>query len=165
MQFKRRRQCFKPCRIYLKLLSIIWMNMKIYIVRFPLSNKKKQQQKLTAAWKQHLKMHLITTMWMFAWAVKFSTPVQSGHIMFIYITLVLYATDSLNSSSFTVLNMKQSVSVRITTWFSVIKQLFSVELANDTIFVLVGKKINLINVVVWFTEIKAWSSTGLFWLS
>ncbi len=33
-----------------------------------------------------------------------------------------------------------SLSVRITTWFSVINQLSSVELADDKIFVLVGKK-------------------------
>ncbi len=80
--------------------------------------------------------------------------------MFIYI--VLYTIDSLNSSSFTVLNMKKnsvSLSVRITTCFSVIKQLSSVELANDKIFLLVGKK--SFKVIVWFT----YNSSGLFWLS
>ncbi len=81
--------------------------------------------------------------------------------MFIYI--VLYTIDSLNSSSFTVLNMKKtesvSLSVRITTCFSVIKQLSSVVLANDKIFLLVGKI--SFKVIVWFT----YNSSGLFWLS
>ncbi len=53
----------------------------------------------------------------------------------------------------------KTLSVRITTWFSVIKQLSSVKLANDKIFLLVGE--NFIKV----TEIKAWSSSALFWLS
>ncbi len=47
-----------------------------------------------------------------------------------------------------------SLSVRITTWFSVIKQLSSVELASDEIFVLVGFFF-LIKAIVWFTKIKA----------
>ncbi len=45
-----------------------------------------------------------------------------------------------------VLNMKktESMSLRITTWFSVIKQLSSVELANYQIFLLVGKSDRLV---------------------
>ncbi len=43
-----------------------------------------------------------------------------------------------------------------------IKQLSSVELANYEIFLLEEKKYFI---KVWFTEIKAWSSSGLFWLS
>ncbi len=40
-------------------------------------------------------MHRITTMWMFAWALQFSTPVKSGH-MFIYIILyAVFPTDRL----------------------------------------------------------------------
>ncbi len=68
--------------------------------------------------------------------------------MFIYI--VLYAIALIQA-----LNMKNqsmSLSVRITTCFSVIKQFSSAEQANDKIFLLVGKKI--FKVIVWFTEIK-----------
>ncbi len=48
--------------------------------------KKKTQQKTdnsVKTLKAAIKMHLITTMWMFAWALQFSTPEKSGHIMFI----------------------------------------------------------------------------------
>ncbi len=58
-------------------------------------------------------------------AVQLRTPVKSGHIMFIY--LVLYAIDSLNPSSFTVLNMKNQSQCRfqleLQLDFFVIKQL------------------------------------------
>ncbi len=40
-----------------------------------------------------------------------------------------------------------SLSVRITTWFSVVEQLSSVELASDKIFLLEGRK-NVIKVIV-----------------
>ncbi len=56
-----------------------------------------------------------------------------------------------------------SISVRITTWFSVIKQLSSVELASDQIFLFVRKKYYFNKVM--FAKIKAWSCSGLFWLS
>ncbi len=46
---------------------------------------------------QQLKMHPITTI---------CTPVKSGHIMFVYLYNVSTLCNSLNSSSFTVLNMK-----------------------------------------------------------
>ncbi len=42
------------------------------------------------------------------------------------------------------------------------KQLSSVEQANDKLFLLVAKKY-FIKVMVWFAEIKAWFSSGLFW--
>ncbi len=61
-------------------------------------------------------------MWMFAWALQFSTPEKSGHIMFIDI-VAYFKQEALFKSV--------SLSVRITTWFSVIKQLSSVELASD----------------------------------
>ncbi len=46
------------------------------------------------------------------------TPVKSDHIMFIYI--VLYAIDSLNSSSFTVLNMKNQNQCRFSKNYNLI---------------------------------------------
>ncbi len=66
-------------------------------------------------------------MWMFAWALQFSTPVKSGHIMFIYIMLALYAIEF--KQLYSIKHEKPesvSLSVRITTCFSVIKQLSSV---------------------------------------
>ncbi len=71
--------------------------------------------------KAAIKMHLITTMWMFAWALQFSAPEKSGHII---INIVAYFKQE-------PLFKSVSLSVRITTWFSVIKQLSSVELTSD----------------------------------
>ncbi len=111
-------------------------------MRFPLSNEiNKNWLQSESSSLHNFLMHPITTMWMFAWALQLSnvTPVKSGY-MFIYV--VLYAIDRLYSSSFTVLKMKNqlvSISVRIATWFSVIKQL-SVELANDKMLFLMGRK-------------------------
>ncbi len=50
-------------------------------------------------------------------------------------------------------NQLVSISVRIATWFSVIKQLSIMELANDKMLFL-WEENNLIKVIVWFTEIK-----------
>ncbi len=67
--------------------------------------------------------------------------------MLIYI--VLYAIDSLNSSSFTVVNRKKQSQCHFQ-----LELLSSVELANNQIFLLEGKN-NFIKLIVWFIEVKA----------
>ncbi len=97
----------------------------VYAVCFPLNNKintTNPDSGVKAAVKN-------------AQALQFGTLVKSSHVKIIYI--VLYAIDSLKSSGFTASVL---LLVRITTWPSVIKQLSSVELANDKIFLLAGKK-------------------------
>ncbi len=129
MQFKR-RQRFRSNSAEPEAAKL-HLNMYIYAACVPLNNiinTTNTDSGVKAAVKN-------------AQALQFGI-LKSSHIKIIYI--VIYAIDSLKSSSFTAFNMKNQSQcrflVRITTW-SVVMRLSSEELANDKICLLAGENI------------------------